>query len=160
MEEFNIHNPLIGSIELIDGYIRNGQLQIDMYTNTITMQLSDYKDLSLNLEGSIDHFLHNLASLVRIWINFERNLKRGESERMNIQIPETLRKIVYTNLENDSPVYFRFLNNPVEKGLSLHMVEIGKEHPIKTIYPNLFESAEAEEEEKDVLQKTSSEVPA
>ena len=159
MEEFNIHNPLIGSIELIDGYIRNGQLQIDMYTNTITMQLSDYKDLSLNLEGSIDHFLHNLASLVRIWINFERNLKRGESERMNIEIPETLRKIVYTNLENDSPVYFRFLNNPVE--LSLHMVEIGKEHPIKTIYPNLFESAEAEEEEeKDVLQKTSSEVPA
>lgn len=135
--------PQIEAIRLIDSYIHNGLISIDMYDRSVTLVYSEYERLSTHVEEGINTFIHKLSTLIRIWINFERTLKLGECENIGIQPDPRLKDILHERLKEDASIRYYIINDMASKTTLAELTDKGPNQ--KVAFRNLEQNIDEED---------------
>lgn len=138
-EKHNAPNILlVKSVKLIDKFIDQKLLYINMYTNEVKIEYDSYQDFitySQSIGGIID-FLKRLSLLIRTWITFERHLKRGECERMKLIPDPSIRERLYSDVNEHTAIIFNISSKTKENGTEFVLIDSGIDTPIKMHYPS------------------------
>lgn len=135
--------PQIEAIRLIDSYLHNGLISIDMYDRSVTLVYSEYERLSTHVEEGINTFIHKLSTLIRIWINFERALKLGECENIGIQPDPRLKGILHERLKENASIRYYIINDMASKTTLAELIDKGPNQ--KVTFRNIEQNVEEED---------------